>query len=329
MFNARIRGVLPTESLSGISGESSENLELSCNRELFLQQVGSLPDTIVHATQKEHLTMQTCKKVRRGAIFLSRFLRFTLIELLVVIAIIAILAAMLLPALASARAAGWSANCTSNLKQLGLANILYSDSHNGLMVPYAVDMMGANKTRWHGISEKSSNGSDADYDHSKGPLAEYLGGTGLVNHCQALLVEKANQGFERGCGGYGINVLIGKMKPESWDSKDFAAGFLLYAVDDPVKTIMFADSAITVRNGGNYGDGDLGYSSSLEPPDTWGPTPTMHFRHNNLSNAVLCDGHVEGLLLIESSSDKYKNMFLGFPCSNDEDGRFERFHPQY
>ena len=60
---------------------------------------------------------------------------FTLIELLVVIAIIAILAAILFPVFAQARENGRKSNCISNVRQLALATIMYTQDYDGTLYP--------------------------------------------------------------------------------------------------------------------------------------------------------------------------------------------------
>jgi prepilin-type N-terminal cleavage/methylation domain-containing protein/prepilin-type processing-associated H-X9-DG protein len=82
---------------------------------------------------------------------------FTLIELLVVIAIIAVLIALLLPAVQAAREAARRAQCTNNLKQIGLAMSNYI-SANTLLPPLSVDSVsGGGTTYWKGPSPPRQN----------------------------------------------------------------------------------------------------------------------------------------------------------------------------
>ncbi|MGC9319507.1 MAG: prepilin-type N-terminal cleavage/methylation domain-containing protein [Armatimonadota bacterium] len=110
---------------------------------------------------------------------------FTLIELLVVIAIIAILAAILFPVFSRAKEKARSTACLSNMKQIGLAMMMYQSDYDDVMVPAAIAYPGIGTYFWRDVLEpyvKNRQIFDCPSYTNKygGPLAGYDEGGGYA-----------------------------------------------------------------------------------------------------------------------------------------------------
>jgi prepilin-type N-terminal cleavage/methylation domain-containing protein len=206
---------------------------------------------------------------------------FTLIELLVVISIIMVLTAILVPGLRGAKELARSAQCQSNLHDLGVAMGLYHAENNATFWPYCLNNWPTQGVRCYFW------GTDADpVDIRPSPFMRACNFNRGYLWCpdlpwgsytpQGSFVSEPTTTYAYN-GQYLDKNLNGKscLKASS--------------IPRPADLFVLADAAMS------WAPGDvtiLQNSTYLEPvTGTWVQTPTNHFRHHGATNALCADAH--------------------------------------
>lgn len=196
---------------------------------------------------------------------------FTLIELLVVIAIIAVLAAILFPVFAQAREKARQTACASNMRQMGLAVLMYTQDYDERL-PLAATVTDAGFLNWHDLADP------------------------YVRNKQIWICPSSNEPIRDIYGKpvchYGFNTfyLNENVVPANIYSLNNAPGVSLGVVSAPSHCVLMTDNrGIDGRIPANH------LSTYVLPPsqpdaDYWG-RPDM--RHTGGGVVGLLDGHVK------------------------------------
>ena len=218
---------------------------------------------------------------------------FTLIELLVVIAIISILAAILFPVFARARENARKASCASNLKQLGLAVLMYSQDYDEKLAPPFLPVSGGGN-RGYTLTGGGPGGGNVSVRWFGG----WVGSTFYREY--GFYWSYMKNADIAGCASLDMDGLRAQYGPTDYAYNDYVYGASQAAFKNPTETILIFDAGRI--SGGDVDRVPWGYppSASISTfvlPDGAGTfsnqQPTFHARHNGMGNIVWLDGHVK------------------------------------
>ncbi len=229
---------------------------------------------------------------------------FTLVELLVVIGIIALLISILLPSLNKARRYANSVKCQSNLRQLGIAQVMYANANRGFLTPVSTDW-----NAWTGKNTSWAERLVGYLPQGARSTSESLGvgrftGVFACPDYPSSGVDESSLYWQNNKPSYAMNSFINAGNPAS-TTANMPWAYKLARARNPTEIILLGD----LSNGSGYDyiptdDGYVAYwNNTAKKPSRYsvGPTPRPGYRHGGndrptmKANMLFVDGHVTSL----------------------------------